>query len=313
MKKSFKILAVLSLLTLMITASTAEDIRIFTVDNNGGKVTAKSVEKAFKDAGFHITGNNEMNKPFDGKFKSHHHDVYNLITLHKKDVATKLVKAYPLMALFTPLSMSIFTKKGEKTLSISSMDIAGIAKITGIPADNADLVAYMNAVSAVFTSTFPKGKFEALSYKIAKPEGKLINTFTMEMDVQGDDNLEDEVDGVQEELEAGLITAGFVIAGFNKLSADYGVKDRDYDFFDAYSICKLAVIFEVSKLHPEAGAFAPCTLFMYRKAGEKTVHFAYPSTYNWFSSIDVADKTSKDVLNKAQKDMNAVLDEVTED
>lgn len=313
MKKSFKFLAVFSLLTLMITASTAEDIRIFTVDNNGGKVTAKSVEKAFKDAGFHITGNNEMNKPFDGKFKNHHHDVYNLITLHKKDVAIKLVKAYPLMALFTPLSMSIFTKKGEKTLSISSMDIAGIAKITGIPADNADLVAYMNAVSAVFTNTFPKGKFEALKYKIAKAEGKLINTFTMEMDVQGDDNLEDEVDGVQEELEAGLITAGFVIAGFNKLSADYGVKDRDYDFFDAYSICKLAVIYEVSKLHPEAGAFAPCTLFMYRKAGEKTVHFAYPSTYNWFSSIDVADKTSKDVLNKAQKDMNAVLNEVTED
>lgn len=313
MKMNFKILAVLILLTLFVSSSTAQDIRIFTVDNNGGKVTPKSVEKAFKDAGFHVTGNNEMNKPFDGKFKSHHHDVYNLMTLHKKDVAIKLVKAYPKMALFTPLSMSMFTRKGEKTLSISSMDITGISKITGIPVDNPDLVVYMNAVKEVFTKSFPKGKFEEINYTIRKPEGKLINTFTMELDVEGDDDLEDEVDGIQEELEAGLTTAGFVVAGFNKFSADYGVKGREYDFFDAYSICKLSVIFEVSKTHPEAGAFAPCTLYMYKKAGEKVVHFAYPSIYNWFSSIDVVEKSSKDVLLKAKKDMNAVIGEVTED
>jgi uncharacterized protein (DUF302 family) len=310
MKISLKVLLWLSL---ALTASMAQDIRIFTVDSEAGKVTPKSVEKAFKDAGFHITGNNNMNKAFDGKFKTHTHDVYNLFTVHSKERATKLVKNFPKMALFTPLSMSIFTKKGEKTLSVSSMDIAGIAKVTGIPVDNAELVAYMNEVTEVFTKAFPKGKFEALSYKIAKPEGDLINTFTMEMDVVGDDNIEDEVDGIQEELEAGLITAGFVVAGYNKISADYGVKDRTYDFFDAYSICKLSVIFEVSKTHPEAGAFAPCTFYMYRKAGEKVVHFAYPSTYNWFSSIDVADKESRAVLVKAQKDMNAVIAEVTED
>jgi uncharacterized protein (DUF302 family) len=311
MKKHFKIVAIMVLFTFISQAS--QDIRIFTVDNNGGKITAKTVEKAFKDAGFYITGNNDMNKAFDSKFKSHTHDVYNLLTVHKKEVAMKMIQANPMMALFTPLSMSIFSKKGEKTLSISSMDIAGIAKVTGVAIDNLDLVEYMNTVTKVFTSTFPKGKFEVVNYTIAKAEGALINTFTMEMDVESDDDIEDEVDGIQEELEAGLITAGFVVAGYNKFSADYGVKNRMYDFFDAYSICKLSVIFEVSKTHPEAGAFAPCTLYMYRKAGEKVVHFAYPSTYNWFSSVDVVDKASKDVLIKAQKDMNAVMNEVTED
>ncbi|MDQ7086021.1 MAG: DUF302 domain-containing protein [Sulfurovum sp.] len=313
MKLHLKIITVLTLFTLFITASTAQDIRIFTVDNQAGKLTAKTVEKAFTDAGFYVAGNNDMNKAFDGKFKSHTHDAYNLMTTYKKDVAMKMIKNYPNMALFTPLSMSIFSKKGEKTLSISSMSIAGIAKIAGIPKDNADLVAYMQEVEEVFTKNFPKGQFETLDYTIAKPEGKLINTFSIEMDVESEDDIEDEADSIQEELEAGLRTAGFVIAGYNKLSADYGVKDRNYDFFDAYSICKLAVIFEVSKLHPEAGAFAPCTLYMYKKPNEKVVHFAYPAIYNWFSSIDVADKASKEVLIKAQKMMNEVLDEVTED
>jgi len=305
--------AVAVLLTFGVVANAAQDIRIYTADNQGGKINAKTIEKAFKDAGFYLTGNNDMNKAFESKFKTHTHDVYNLMTLHKKDVVTKLAKKYPEIALFTPLSMSIFTKKGEKTISVSSMSADGIAKVTGIPADYADLVAYMKEVSDVLEKAMPNGKFEELNYKVAKPEGDLIKRFTMEMDVQGKD-VEDALEGLQEELEAGLETAGFVLAGYNKLGVDYAKAGNEtYDFFDAYSICKVSVIFEVSKTHPEAGAFAPCVFYMYKKKGEKDVNFAYPSVYNWISSIDVTDKASKDVLLKAEKAMNAAVNEATEE
>ncbi len=313
MKINLKSLAVAVLLTFGVAANAAQDIRIYTADSQGGKISAVSIEKAFKDAGFYLTGNNDMNKAFEAKFQTHTHDVYNLMTLHKKDVVTKLAKKYPEIALFTPLSMSIFTRKGEKTISVSSMSADGIAKVAGIPADNADLVAYMKEVADVLAKAMPNGKFEELNYKIAKPEGDLVKRFTMEMDVQGED-VEDELESLQEELEAGLETAGFVLAGYNKLGDDYTKAGNEtYDFFDAYSICKVAVIFEVSKTHPEAGAFAPCVFYMYKKKGEKDVHFAYPSVYNWFSSIDVTDKASKDVLLKAQKAMNAAVDEATEE
>jgi uncharacterized protein (DUF302 family) len=254
-----------------------------------------------------------MNKAYEAKFKTHEHDAYNLMTLHKKDVVSNLAKKYPSIALFTPLSMSIFTRKGDKTHSVSSMAAAGIAKVAGIPSDNADLIAYMKEVADVLAKAMPNGKFEELNYKIAKPEGDLIKRFTMEMDVKPDE-IEDELEGIQEELEAGLETAGFVLAGYNKLGDDYAAAGNDtYDFYDAYSICKVAVIFEVSKTHPEAGAFAPCTFSMYKKKGETTVHFAYPSVYNWLSSIDVADKASRDVLLKAQDAMNAAVNEATEE
>jgi uncharacterized protein (DUF302 family) len=312
MKINLKSLAVAVLLTFGVAVNAAQDIRIYTADNQGGKINAVSIEKAFKDAGFYITGNNDMNKAFEAKFQTHTHDAYNLMTLHKKDAVTNLAKKYPEIALFTPLSMSIFTRKGEKTISVSSMAAAGIAKVTGIPADNADLAAYMKEVSDILAKAMPNGKFENVNYKIAKPEGDLIKRFTMEMDVQGDD-VEDELEGLQEELEAGLETAGFVLAGFNRLAVDYAKAGNEtYDFFDAYSICKVAVIFEVSKTHPEAGAFAPCTFYMYKKKGETEAHLAYPSVYNWMSSIGVTDKASKDVLLKAQDAMNAAVNEATE-
>ena len=303
---NFKTLVASVLLVFAMGANAAQDIRIFTADSNDGKITAETIAKTFKDAGFTITANNDMNRAFEAKFKTHTHDTYNLMVLHKKDVVAKLISKYPSMALFTPLSMSIYTRKGEKTISVSSMDIAGIAKVTGIPADNADLVAYMNEVADVFTKALPNGKFEKVNYKIGKVEGDLVNRFTMGMDVK-DDEIEDEMDSIQEELEAGFSTAGFVMAGFNSIG------NETYDFFDAYSICKIAVIFEVSKAHPEAGAFAPCTFYMYKKKGEKVVHFAYPATYNWLSSIDVTDEASKEVLRNAEKAMNAAVNEATEE
>lgn len=312
MKINMKSLAVALLLTFGVAVNAAQDIRIYTADNQGGKINPEGVEKAFTDAGFYVTGINNMNIPFDAKYKKHPHELYYLMTVHKKDFVNKIAKKHPEIALFTPLSMSIFTRNGDKTISISSMSASGIAKITGISADNADLVAYMKDVADTLAKALPNGKFENLSYKIGKPEGDLVTRYTMDMDVKADE-IEDEAEGIQEELEAGLETGGFVVAGFNQLAPEFAKAGNDtYDFFDVYSICKVPVIYTVSHAHPEAGAFAPCTLYMYKKKDEKVVHFAYPSIYNWISSIDVTDKESKEVLLKAQNLMNNTLSEVTE-
>ena len=306
MKLNLKMLLLAVLLSCGVSLNAAQDIRIYTADNSDGKMTAETIGKVFKEAGFHVSGNNNMNKVFDMKFKTHTHDAYHLMMLHKRSAVAALINKYPKIALFTPLSMSIYIKKGEKTISVSSMDIAGISKITGIPIDNAILVAYMQEVADTLVKALPNGKFENVNYKIAKVETGLINNFSMSMDVK-DEEIEDEMDALQEEVEAGLETSGFVMAGFNSIG------DDSYDFFDVYSICKIAVIFEVSKTHPEAGAFAPCSFYMYKKKGEKKVHLAYPSVHNWFSSIDVVDTASREVLIKAEKAMNAAIKEATEE
>jgi len=312
MKMNWTSFVAVVLLTFGVSANAAQDIRIYTADNQGGKINPVGIEKTFADAGFYVTGINNMNIPFDAKYKKHPHELYYLMTVHKKKCVNNLVKKYPEMALFTPLSMSIFTRNGDKTISISSMSANGISKITGIPADDADLVAYMKDVADTFAKALPNGKFEELNYKIAKPEGDLVTRFEMEMDV-ADDEIEDEAEGIQEELEAGLETGGFVVAGFNQLADEFANAGNDaYDFFDVYSICKVPVIYTVSHTHPEAGAFAPCTLYMYKKKGENVVHFAYPSIYNWISSLAFTDKESKEVLLKAQNLMNNTLAEVTE-
>jgi len=316
MKTMIKGIVAAFMLVTAVTVSAAQDIQIYTADNSKGKITGKSIEKVFEDAGFVISGHNDMNIAFNGKFKKTNHKVYRLFTLYKKELVLELVKISPKAALFAPLSMSIYMNNGSNDISVSSMSLDGMAKVTGIPASNKYMIEYSKLVRATLVKALPNGHFEKTTYKTLKPEGELVTTFTYEMELENGDDadaIEEELEGIQEELESSLETVGFVIAGFNKLADEFKELGYEkYDFFDAYSICKLPVIFEVAKTHPEAGAFAPCTFYMYKVKGSKTIQMAYPSVYNWISSLDIKDDASKKVLLDAQKLMVEVVNEVTE-
>ena len=312
MNSIMKSLVIALLLVTGVTASAAHDIQIYTTDNSDGKITGESIEKVFTDAGFVISGNNDMNPPFKGKFQETHHKMYRLFAYHQKDLLMELVKVSPRAALFAPLSSSIYMKTGSNDISISTLTLDGMAKITGISAKNKHMMEYDKLIRDTLAKAFPNGHFEKISFKLLKAKDELVTSFTYEMEVEADE-IEDELDGLETELEGSLETAGFIIAGFNKLGDDFAEAGYDkYDFFDAYSICKLPVIFEVHKTHPEAGALAPCTLYLYKEKGSTVVHMAYPSVYNWLSSLAIEDKASVDVLENAQKVMVDVINEVTE-
>ena len=290
------------LLIIGMTASAASDIQIYTADNTKGTITGETIEKAFDKAGFIISGNNDMNIAFKSKFKKTNHKMYHLFTTYKKEFVLELIKITPKAALISPLSMSFYMKEGSKDISISSLSLEGMAKITGIPATNKHMIEYSKLVKDTLAKALPNGHFEKIEKTALKAKGNLVTTFTGEMEAKGEEEIEEELEGLQTELEGSLETVGFVIAGFNKLAEEFAEAGyTKYDFFDAYSICKLPVIFEVAKTHPEAGAFAPCTLYMLKEKGTNKVKMAFPSVYNWLSSIDVNDKASEDILIDAQK------------
>ena len=316
MKHILKGLVVALLLATGVTAKeakvekAAQDIQIFTSDNADGKITPATIEAAFKKAGFFISANRDMNGPFKKQFKETTFDVYNLFTFHSKEINLALAKEYPHFGLFAPMSMSIYTRKGDKKISISSLKVEAMAKILKIPADDKILVKVGEMVKDALKSAMPEGKFETIPYTVQEPTGPLVSSYEMEMDAE---EWEDEKEGFQMEFEGALATSGFVMAGFNDLNHDFDEsKYEAYDFYDVYSICKLPVIYTVAKVRPEAGAYAPCSLYMYKKKGENNMHLAFPTVYNWIFSMDIKDKESLAVLNEAQESMHKILTELTE-
>jgi len=311
MKQIMKGLLLIAVLLTGATANeAAQDIQVFTADNSKGKITPETIEAAFKKAGFYISANRDMNGPFKKQFKETRFDVYNLFTFFSKEVNLELIKSYPQMGLFTPMSMSIYTKKGEKTIKVSSLTVDGMAKILSIPSDNKALIKLGKMVKEALKLALPGGSFETLPYKVQKATGPLVSTYKTELD---EDDIATAKEDFQMEFEGTLATSGFVMAGFNDLAKDFEEqKFNEYDFYDVYSICKLPVIYTVAKTHPEAGAFAPCSLIMYKKKDETEMTVAFPSVYNWISSMDIKDKAALDTLLEAQTSMNTILTELSE-
>jgi uncharacterized protein (DUF302 family) len=288
----------------------SSDIEIITSQNSDGNITPKLIEEAFKKAGFTVSANRDMNGPFVKQFKSSGFDTYNLFTFYKLDAVLELVKKYPNVGLFAPMSMSIYTKKGEKSISVSSLTATAMAKIMKAPADDKTLLALRSLVKETLQKAMPQGTFTTPSYTQQEPRGELVTTFTMEMDPE---EWEDELDELKMGLEGELAPNGFVIAGFNNLGDEFEEsKYEAFDFYEVYSICKLPVIYTIAKSRPEAGAFAPCSLYLSKKKEEKMMHIAFPSVYNWMSSMAIENKEDIEVLETAQAGMKKILSGLTE-
>jgi len=286
------------------------DIEIITSDNSDGKITPKSIEEAFTKAGFTVSANRNMNGPFVKQFKESGFDTYNLFTFYKADAVLELVKKYPNVGLFAPMSMSIYTKKGEKTISVSSLTVAAMAKIMKAPSDDETLIALRKLVKETLQTALPKGSFTTPTYGIQKPKGELVTTFTMEMD---EEEWEDELDEFKMGFEGELAPNGFVIAGFNNLGDEFEeAKYEAYDFYEVYSICKLPVIYTIAKTRPEAGAYAPCSLYLNKKKANNMLTVAFPSVYNWLSSMSIENQEDIKTLEAAQEGMKKILSALTE-
>jgi uncharacterized protein (DUF302 family) len=283
----------------------AYDVNIISQENKDHGVTPKTIEKAFKDAGFFIADNRDMTGPFMKQFKQSDFEIYNLLTIFNIDAVAKLIEKYPEIGLFTPMSMSIYTKKGESKLHAAFLSIDAMSKITGIPATNPIFKELGMNVRKVLAKAFPKGEYEVVEYDIAKTDKELVTRTDFKLDPK---TWEDDSDYLTEEFDSKLEVQGFVQAGFTDINFYLNKRNnKNFDIFFSESICKLPVIYTVAKIRPEAGAFAPCSMSMYKSKDSNILHVAYPNVYNWISSLAIEDKASIDVLLKAQKQVEVIL------
>jgi len=307
MKYFTKTLILLLLVSTGLMASGTHNVQILTAPNADGKITTKTIESVFEKAGFFINDNRDMLPPFIKNFKTVDYDVYSLFTIFKTKEVVKLGKKYPKIGLFTPMSMSIYTRKNSKEISVSSLTVEAMAKIMDIPKENPDLLSYVKSVQDTLLLALPNAKKEIVSYSMKKDTGKLVSSFSKKIDEDFD------IDDFQElEFEPTLPENDFINAGFNDVNYYFEEAEMEnYSFYTVHSICNISVIYIVSQKHPEAGAFAPCSLYMYNKKGSKTMEIGFPSVYNWIASLAIEDKESIDILMSAQTKMEDILKKLT--
>lgn len=283
-----------------------QNLQIFSVDNSNGAINAKSIEKAFNASGVVVDVNNDMNSIFSKRYGNVHHKNYNLAIFNNEKLILKLMTKYPNIGLITPLSMSIYSDDAKKTINISTLSLAGMSRITKIPVTNLDLIQYAKLVDNALHKALPNGTFIAVNHNIKPSNKSLVTEFIAEFELEDGATYVEVKEEFKNEFESELATVGYLIP------KSYKLKHSDYDFFDTYSIIRFNAIYPVSKKHPDAGAYAPFSLVIYKKKDEKNVHIAYPSIDNWISDLGITDDETIKAVNKTQKMIKDILVELTE-
>lgn len=281
------------------------DLHIFNVPNADGKLNAAVVEKALEANGFVISANTEMNGPFQKQFGQSDFAQFNLLTAYHKGHSETLVKTYPDAGIFVPMGFGIYQRNGDKELHVSILTSEAMAKIAGVNAPQFSLIE--KEALSVLKKAFPNAKVSQSETSLPS-EGPLLSRYVKK---SSKESWSSDKETVEMMIEDGLKPAGFVMSNFTDYNAALG-ETSPFDFYDTYSICKLKVIYNVAKTRPEAAAFAPCTLMVYKKKESDEMVSGFPGVYNWMSSARVNDPEAKTALMQAQKDFEEVLQSALE-
>jgi uncharacterized protein (DUF302 family) len=288
------------------------DLRIYSIDNDPKSDLPQKIAKALEANGFTIVANTDMSKPFMIQFKQSDYDVFYLLTAYHNVLTAKLVVKYPDAGIFAPMGFGIYQRKGDKQLHVSVLTAEAQAKIIGLNAVDPLLTEIDKASEKALGSAMPKATVAVENDNPLPAKGPLVSTYKMEVDEEDFDDAKDEL---AMGIESGLSPKGFVLSNtldFDMvISDDASIKDP-FDFYDTYSICKLKVIYNVAKTRPQAAAFAPCTMMMYKKKGDPHIVIGFPGVYNWMSSARVEDPAAKAELMRAQHDFESMLSDLTE-
>jgi hypothetical protein len=193
----------------------------------------------------------------------------------------------------------------KNQINISTLSLAGMSRITKIPATNPDLIAYSKLVDAALHKALPNGKYLSVNHGASAADG-LVTEFTTEFELEDGDTYTDAKNSFKEEFEGEISPVGFLVP------KSYTLEHDAYDFFDTYSIIRFNAIYPVQANHPDAGAYAPFSVVIYKKKGDDTVHIAYPSIDNWIGDLDIKDEAAIKAVRETQGMIKGILEELTE-
>lgn len=284
------------------------DLYLFDIENKEGKYSPEVIEKSLAENGYYISANSEMNGPFKIQFQQTGFNVMTLLTVFHTEFSQELVKKHPTAGIFVPMGVGIYQAKGDDFLHVSILSAQAQEKILGFK----DELLHKIEKSMIETlqKALPTAKMRS-SKQALKAEGPLVSMFEVEVD----EDWAETKDELQMVIEEGFKPAGFVMSNYteyNYMLTKEDTIESPFDFYDTYSICKLKVIYTVSKTNPEAAAFAPCTMMFYKKKDENKIVMGFPGVYNWMSSAYIENAEAKKVLMKAQTDFEAILRDATE-
>jgi uncharacterized protein (DUF302 family) len=285
----------------------------YTVDGDVQEKFNNMVEKKFKSIGFQLSDpHKRVNDQYETKWGSTVLDVLSFMPVVKPQTILPLLNIDPRIAGFAPFNMLIHKKLDENVTHVGHLMPNVMLDILGI--ENQEVRDKFSVSFKALDSTIGRTLGGKKSYLPIKklPEQSMIN-FEYEFEIPEDGDLDDFLDEFQNSFELAFINKGYLIAGYyNFMEATSDAEEilSDYSAFWTYSLCHLEFsykVFDNEGARPEAGLFAPCTMYLYIKKGTNKVVVGMYRLHNWSDTLGITSPSRMELVERLDNEIPSIL------
>ena len=289
--------------------------KIYILDGDIQKEYNHLVEVELKKVGFNMADpHHRVNDQYKEKYGSTVLDVLSFLPAVNDDLVMPLFNIDPRLAGFSPFNMLIYKKLSDKVTHVGHLEPEAMLDILGIsdPEVRQKFIASFPPLDTLIEKYFKKNglkyKVEEIPYKNVTKK-KMINfQYTFERP----EELDDFIEAFQNKFELAFIGKNYLIAGFhNFLDTDNGEEIlKGFDAFWSYSLCHLSYsynIFDNKGARPDAGLYAPCTMYAYIKKDSHTLVIGMPALANVKNTLNIHDKERIKWMDKLDKEIPEIL------
>ncbi|MBU0720700.1 hypothetical protein KJ877_05115 [bacterium] len=249
----------------------------------------------------------KVNPGYDPEWKKQLDNLGFFSIANDKKLRPLLIKA-PELGGFSPFNLHIYKNISENKTYVghvmpeTMLDIVGV-KDEGI---RKDFIAMFPPLDALVQKEIG-GKVEVSEYKTL-PANPMM---TFEIEFDRPDDLSEYIDEFQSEFEAAFEEKQYIIAGYKNFKEVYEDAELDFEEYDAYyvySLCHFSFSYGIfNKGRPDAGTFAPCSMYMYVKEGTNKLVIGMPRLANWVSVLNIKDAAMQKSVTDLDKEIVGIM------
>lgn len=300
--------AALSLAATM--AMGAEGIRFnVTTDDVEAKYNTMVNEK-IESIGFILSDPHErINDGYKEKYGKTRLDNLGFFSVANDVALRELLLKEPSIGGFAPFNLHIYKENNEKETYVghitpcTMMDIAGVKDKAVREAFKAQFKSLDDLVQKEIG-----GKVQFVSYDKVPAEPMM----KFEIPFEREEELGDFIDEFQEGFEEAFEENKYIIAGYKNFKEAYDDMEADFDRYDAYwvySLCHFKFSEGVfNQGRPDAGAFAPCSMYMYIEKGSNKLMIGMPKLENWIAVAGIKDKKMVDSIRALDIEIIGIME-----
>ena len=273
----------------------------------------KALVGKLESIGYEAAGINENIQ--DAYFEKYHEQTLDYLSFYSvtnEKAMRKLLLDYPRYGAFSPFNLLPYKMQDENKTWYGYLNPDAVMEVIGdTDPKRAEAYRKMHAdLDALVEKEMKPQYTKKITYKTIakKPMLEMVRTIDRSKDLG--DVLDDFWDAHDEAFE----DAEFIIAGFFDFKEAYTDAKLPFDRYDAFWI-NILCHFKFSNSvfnhgDPQAGVFAPCSVYFYIEKGSNKLHMGMATVENWATMSGVTDSAKIKSMTEIDKEIVKVFEKL---